>query len=82
MTDIVFYSGRGVWRCLYDPSSSLLVTAGFDSAIKLHQLRVSSKGLERTVALEDFNDAEETFAIAIPKSSGHGGLMDRYNCIK
>lgn len=75
---IVFCSGRGVWRCLYDPSSSLLVTAGFDSAIKLHQLLISSKGIEKTVASEDYCDKKEAFVLSIPKLSGHGGLMDRY----
>ncbi|KAE8723231.1 Chlorophyll a-b binding protein [Hibiscus syriacus] len=33
--------GRGIWRCLYYPDSSLIVTAGFDSAIKVHQLHTS-----------------------------------------
>ncbi|XP_068664109.1 uncharacterized protein [Aristolochia californica] len=33
--------GRGIWRCLYDPGSSILVTAGFDSAIKVHSIPVS-----------------------------------------
>ncbi|KAK4418002.1 WD repeat-containing protein 6 [Sesamum alatum] len=68
--------GRGVWRCLYDPCSSLLVTAGFDSAIKLHKIYTSSKGLEETTASEDFSDRKELFALSIPNTSGRGGLMD------
>ncbi|KAK6118147.1 hypothetical protein DH2020_048131 [Rehmannia glutinosa] len=68
--------GRGVWRCLYDPSSSLLVTAGFDSAIKVHQLHTSSKGFEGAVASEDFSDRNEVFALSLPNSSGHDRLMD------
>ncbi|KAL8544780.1 hypothetical protein ACS0TY_005123 [Phlomoides rotata] len=68
--------GRGVWRCLYDPISSLLVTAGFDSAIKVHQLHTSAKGLENPYASEDCSDTKEVFALTIPNSSGHGGPMD------
>lgn len=71
-----FYSGRGVWRCLYDPHSSLLVTAGFDSSIKVH-LHKSSKGLEVSKGEEDFVDRKETFTLLIPNSSEHVDLMDR-----
>lgn len=74
---VIFCSGRGVWRCLYDPRSSLLVTAGFDSAIKVHKLYASSNKLEDTVASEDFGDRNEVFALSIPNLSGHGQLMDR-----
>ncbi|GFP93621.1 WD repeat-containing protein 6 [Phtheirospermum japonicum] len=76
LNEIKEHIGRGVWRCLYDPSSSLLVTAGFDSAIKVHKLHTSFKGLERTVASDDFSDSKEVFALSLPNSSGHGGLMD------
>ncbi|KAL1553047.1 hypothetical protein AAHA92_13772 [Salvia divinorum] len=76
VNEIKEHIGRGVWRCLYDPGSSLLVTAGFDSAIKLHQLCISSEGLEKAVASEDFSDRKEAFALSIPKSSSYGGLMD------
>ncbi len=30
--------GRGVWRCVYDPHSALLITAGADASIKVHSL--------------------------------------------
>ncbi|GBG78411.1 hypothetical protein CBR_g26439 [Chara braunii] len=30
--------GRGIWRCIYDPHSKLLITAGADASIKLHSL--------------------------------------------
>ncbi|KAG6412590.1 hypothetical protein SASPL_125273 [Salvia splendens] len=76
LKEIKEHIGRGVWRCLYDPGSSLLVTAGFDSAIKLHQLCISNEGIEKTVASEDFSDRKEAFALSIPKSSSYGGLMD------
>ncbi|KAL3652969.1 hypothetical protein CASFOL_002650 [Castilleja foliolosa] len=76
LNEIKEHIGRGVWRCLYDPSSSLLVTAGFDSSIKVHKLVTSFKGLERTVASDDFSDSKEVFALSLPNSSGHGGLMD------
>ncbi|XP_042002796.1 uncharacterized protein LOC121752004 isoform X1 [Salvia splendens] len=76
LKEIKEHIGRGVWRCLYDPVSSLLVTAGFDSAIKLHQICISNEGIEKTVASEDFSDRKEAFALSIPKSSSYGGLMD------
>ncbi|XP_024966186.1 uncharacterized protein LOC112506409 isoform X2 [Cynara cardunculus var. scolymus] len=60
--------GRGVWRCLYDSRSSLLVTAGFDSAIKVHQLHSSlSMGLERRNGVEEY-DGKQIFTIGIPNS--------------
>lgn len=70
--------GRGVWRCLYDPNSSLLVTAGFDSAIKVHQLHASlSKGLTRCEeVVEEFIDRNNIFTLRLPNSSEHIGLMD------
>ncbi|KAL2510452.1 Transducin family protein/WD-40 repeat family protein [Abeliophyllum distichum] len=67
--------GRGVWRCLYDPHSSLLVTAGFDSAIKV-RLHKSFKGLELSKGEEAFIDRKETFALRIPNSCEHVDLMD------
>ncbi|KAL2535206.1 Transducin family protein/WD-40 repeat family protein [Forsythia ovata] len=67
--------GRGIWRCLYDPHSSLLVTAGFDSAIKV-RLHKSSKGLELSKGEEAFIDKKETFALRIPNSCEHVDLMD------
>ncbi|KAL0436033.1 UNVERIFIED_CONTAM: WD repeat-containing protein 6 [Sesamum radiatum] len=73
--------GRGVWRCLYDPCSSLLVTAGFDSAIKLHKIYTSSKELEETSVSEDFSDRKELFALSIPNTSWRGGLMDRFSYV-
>ncbi|GFZ16987.1 tetratricopeptide repeat (TPR)-like superfamily protein [Actinidia rufa] len=33
--------GRGIWRYLHDPNSSLLVTAGFDAALKAQKLQAS-----------------------------------------
>ncbi|PWA96476.1 transducin family protein / WD-40 repeat family protein [Artemisia annua] len=67
--------GRGVWRCLYDPVSHLLVTAGFDSAIKVHQLHSSlSMGSEGCNGVED-PDKKQTFALEIPNSK-RTALMD------
>ncbi|KAJ9547579.1 hypothetical protein OSB04_020122 [Centaurea solstitialis] len=64
--------GRGVWRCLYDSHTSLLVTAGFDSAIKVHQLHSSlSMGLERS----NEYDRKQIFTIEIPNSK-QTPLMD------
>ncbi|KAL4572190.1 hypothetical protein LXL04_018959 [Taraxacum kok-saghyz] len=61
--------GRGVWRCLYDPRSCLLVTAGFDSAIKVHELHSSlAMGL-------GCNERKQMFTIQIPNSNPTA-LMD------
>lgn len=71
----VVYSGRGIWRCLYDPNSSLLITAGFDSAIKVHQPRASlPRGLE---AAQGSPGRTEMFSICIPNVLNHSGFMDR-----
>ncbi|CAN1236319.1 WD repeat-containing protein 6 [Linum grandiflorum] len=68
--------GRGVWRCLYDPASSVLVTAGFDSAVKVHLLPSSLPKI-----LEGQNDPElpmdyKVSTGQIPSLSEHVGLMD------
>ncbi|WOL19113.1 WD repeat-containing protein 6 isoform X2 [Canna indica] len=73
--------GRGIWRCLYDPDSSLLVTAGFDSAIKVHRLYScsSKEAREQDRILDDLDDHRETFEICAPKLTkqpGQLGLMD------
>ncbi|XP_027351575.1 uncharacterized protein LOC113862665 isoform X2 [Abrus precatorius] len=66
--------GRGIWRCLYDPNSSLLITAGFDSAIKVHRPYASlSKSLE---AAQESPDRTEMFSICIPNVVEHFGFMD------
>ncbi|KAH1079034.1 hypothetical protein AAZX31_19G206700 [Glycine max] len=66
--------GRGIWRCLYDPNSSLLITAGFDSAIKVHQPRASlPRGLE---AAQGSPGRTEMFSICIPNVLDHSGFMD------
>eukprot|EP00250_Pteridium_aquilinum_P022674 c2553_g1_i1 orf=96-4151(+) len=57
--------GRGIWRCVYDPSNDALITAGADSSIKVHFLSKwlsdvrgiqENEGslLESTLALESF----------------------------
>ncbi|XVF80749.1 hypothetical protein PTKIN_Ptkin15bG0100100 [Pterospermum kingtungense] len=71
--------GRGIWRCLYDPNSSLLVTAGFDSAIKVHQLHASvykTLELEGDAESEDIIEGVEISTVRIPNSMEHVGLMD------
>ncbi|RVW41564.1 hypothetical protein CK203_068153 [Vitis vinifera] len=70
--------GRGVWRCLYDPKFSLLVTAGFDSAIKVHQLQASlpKAPQEQVAEVKELIDRTEIFTVCIPNSSEHTGLMD------
>ncbi|KAK9266700.1 hypothetical protein L1049_007353 [Liquidambar formosana] len=70
--------GRGIWRCLYEPNSSLLVTAGFDSSIKVHRLRESlSRGPDgHDEEDKAFVDRSEVFTFHIPNLSQHIGLMD------
>ncbi|KAG8653335.1 hypothetical protein MANES_05G010600v8 [Manihot esculenta] len=68
--------GRGIWRCLYDPNSSLLITAGFDSAIKVHQLPASfPQSLEGQIEPK-FIDRTDIFTSQLPNSSENVGLMD------
>ncbi|KAJ4844773.1 hypothetical protein Tsubulata_003478 [Turnera subulata] len=67
--------GRGVWRCLYDPNSSLLITGGFDSAIKVHQLPVSlSWVVGRKDELDQLFVGADIFTGRIPNTSEHVGL--------
>ncbi|XWS76708.1 hypothetical protein CRYUN_Cryun01aG0201000 [Craigia yunnanensis] len=71
--------GRGIWRCLYDPNSSLLVTAGFDSAIKVHQLHTSickTLDLEGDAESKEIIEGAQISTIHIPNSMEHAGLMD------
>ncbi|CAK7348505.1 unnamed protein product [Dovyalis caffra] len=69
--------GRGVWRCLYDPTSSLLITAGFDSSIKVHQVSASfSQSLEGQTVSKPFTDRMEMFTCRIPNLSAYIGFMD------
>ncbi|KAK7284533.1 hypothetical protein RJT34_19280 [Clitoria ternatea] len=66
--------GRGIWRCLYDPNSSLLITAGFDSAIKVHRPQASlSRDLE---AAQWSPGRTEMFSICIPNVVEHIGFID------
>ncbi|WRX08182.1 WD40 repeat - like 5 [Theobroma cacao] len=71
--------GRGIWRCLYDLDSSLLITAGFDSAIKVHQLHTSvykTLNLEKDAESKDIIEGAQISTIRIPNSMEHAGLMD------
>ncbi|GFZ16983.1 transducin family protein [Actinidia rufa] len=70
--------GRGIWRCLYDPNSSLLVTAGFDTALKAQQLQASLfESLERHAEeVKELTGRRKIFTVCIPHSSEHIGLMD------
>lgn len=68
--------GRGIWRCLYDPNSSLLVTAGFDSAIKVHQLHPSISGMDNERGAKDRIDREVIYTTRIPNSTEHIRLTD------
>ncbi|KAK4273317.1 hypothetical protein QN277_021743 [Acacia crassicarpa] len=66
--------GRGIWRCLYDPNSSIIITAGFDSAIKVHQpYALLSRG---STAAKEKPNRTEIFSICIPNVLDQVGLMD------
>ncbi|KAL5561082.1 hypothetical protein UlMin_030829 [Ulmus minor] len=68
--------GRGIWRCLYDPNFSILITAGFDSSIKVHQLHNSlSRALEGHYEAKDICRSNICTA-RLPNSLEHIGLMD------
>ncbi|KAF8008258.1 hypothetical protein BT93_K2049 [Corymbia citriodora subsp. variegata] len=69
--------GRGIWRCLYDPRSSLLVTGGFDSAIKVHKLDASlAEASAKQSNIKDLSDGTELLTTHLPNSSSHSGHMD------
>ncbi|PRQ45090.1 putative transcription factor WD40-like family [Rosa chinensis] len=68
--------GRGIWRCLYDPKSSLLITAGFDSAIKVHQLHIPFSGGLKGHAETKQIGGIVTYTTRIPTLSEHIGPMD------
>ncbi|XP_019250971.1 PREDICTED: uncharacterized protein LOC109229873 isoform X2 [Nicotiana attenuata] len=78
LTRIREHVGRGIWRCLYDPDAALLVTAGFDSAIKVHHLQGSfSNGSEGgIVEVQDSTVQKEEFALYIPNFREHDGLLN------
>ncbi|XP_059311756.1 LOW QUALITY PROTEIN: uncharacterized protein LOC132063295 [Lycium ferocissimum] len=78
LTRIKEHVGRGIWRCLYDPETALLVTAGFDSAIKVHHLQVSfSNGSAGgIVEVQDSTVQKEEFALYIPNFREHFGVMN------
>ncbi|XP_057251305.1 uncharacterized protein LOC104894802 isoform X2 [Beta vulgaris subsp. vulgaris] len=70
------HSGRGIWRCLYDPNTSLLVTGGFDSAIKAHRLHSSVSAFSGECISEFEERRAEVLRVCIPNSSGHSGFID------
>lgn len=62
---------------MYDSLSSLLVTAGFDSAIKVHQFQAFLPGsLESHPEAKEFNGRTEIFSIKIPNFSEQIRLTD------
>ncbi|XP_056163038.1 uncharacterized protein LOC115689569 isoform X2 [Syzygium oleosum] len=69
--------GRGIWRCLYDPRSSLLVTGGFDSVIKVRKLDASLvEASAKQSNIKDLSDGTELLTTHLPTSSSHSGHMD------
>ncbi|MQL92620.1 hypothetical protein Taro_025232 [Colocasia esculenta] len=72
------HSGRGIWRCLYDPKTSLLITAGFDSAIQVHLIPalLCKNSPQSEGMLNDLDHKTEIFSIGIPSASEKIGLTD------
>ncbi|KAK9147122.1 hypothetical protein Sjap_007025 [Stephania japonica] len=70
--------GRGIWRCAYDPSSLLLVTAGFDSAIKVHLLDSSLLTIsnKQNVRVEEIKEKKEIFTTSAPNISDQLSFMN------
>ncbi|KAI4319911.1 hypothetical protein MLD38_033452 [Melastoma candidum] len=63
--------GRGIWRCLYDPVSSILVTGGFDSSIKVYRLPATlGPAGEVDNTISDQDHGTELFSMVLPSSSG------------
>ena len=64
------YSGRGVWRCGYDPGTSILITAGSDSSIKMRHLNAQSLRhlLPGIVKDNDTDDKMEVFKICLRRN--------------
>lgn len=77
------FSGRGIWRCVYDSDNDYFITAGADSSIKVHLL---SKWLSGP----DISDGNKTVMGQTPKlevfsidleeedSFRRNGRLDRY----
>ena len=63
---------------MYDPKSSLLITAGFDSAIKVHQLHISFSGGLDGLAETKQIDGIVTYTARIPTLCENIGPVDRY----
>lgn len=78
---IVFpVSGRGIWRCLYEPSLSLIITAGFDSAIKINEIPSSlpKQNGGPIPATGDSTHLSDIFTISAPKTTKQLSFMDRH----
>ncbi|KAF6157499.1 hypothetical protein GIB67_004437 [Kingdonia uniflora] len=72
------HTGRGIWRCAYDPRSSLLITAGFDSVMKVHLLDYSfpRASIENNWIMKELEERTEIFTISTPNLSDPVSLMD------
>ncbi|XP_052189497.1 uncharacterized protein LOC127799469 isoform X2 [Diospyros lotus] len=70
--------GRGIWRCTYVPNSSLLITAGFDSAVKAQKLHTSPlKNPESCVEdIKELPGKTKFLTVHIPRPSEYIGPMD------
>ncbi|CAN6470401.1 unnamed protein product [Victoria cruziana] len=69
------HAGRGIWRCLYDPTFSLLITAGFDSVIKVHPLAASlSCPINQASVARTMSSRMEVLDLFVPDTSCEGGV--------
>ncbi|GLJ20918.1 hypothetical protein SUGI_0381750 [Cryptomeria japonica] len=67
VTTIRGHIGRGVWRCVYDPGTSILITAGSDSLIKMQCLtKQTVKHMLHTTVKDNYvDDNMEIFNICL-----------------
>ncbi|KAK4749758.1 hypothetical protein SAY87_027207 [Trapa incisa] len=69
--------GRGIWRCLFDTNSFILITGGFDSEIKVHQLKsLLAQDPDQSFVANAVPNETEHFSIRVHNSSESLGLMD------
>ncbi|KAL5700386.1 hypothetical protein ACHQM5_025834 [Ranunculus cassubicifolius] len=73
------HSGRGIWRCTYDPKSSVLITAGFDASVKVHMLHASlsrNTTSGKSMVVESSKERMEVFTLSVPNLTDQLELLN------
>lgn len=75
---VPYCRGRGVWRCVYDPASHLLMSGGADASIKIFSL-----GAHLSPELDPCGLPSETKSVAESAGSAlpQRGISEREFCI-